>query len=115
MPPANSSGRHSFSSLGTRRWPGFDGPRYSRAVSTRAELIDALLRLPTNERAAAARVLLGSLDEEAPRAEHARAWELEIERRIADVDAGEVEMEDGERALAQLRERAAARSARRTT
>jgi len=87
------------------------------AVSTAAELVDALLRLPADERAAAAQELLDSLADDAPTAgrEHARAWQEEVDRRIAAVDAGEVVMEDGERALAQLRERAAARSARRQT
>lgn len=85
-------------------------------MSTAANL-EALLRLPVAERAEAAQVLLDSLADEAPAAgrEHARAWQEEIDRRIAAVEAGDVVMEDGERALAQLRERAAARSARRRT
>ncbi len=73
--------------------------------------------MPVADRAAAARRLLESLDDAMPAPrdeEHALAWRAELERRVAEVDQDGAVMEDGERALAQLRERAAARSARRT-
>lgn len=85
-------------------------------VSTSSAL-EALLRMPVADRAAAARRLLESLDDgpPVPRDEaHALAWRAELERRVAEVDQDGAVMEDGERALAQVRERAAARSARRT-
>lgn len=72
--------------------------------------------MPAADRAAAARRLIESLDDATPAQvddEHAQAWRAELERRVAEVDQNDAVMEDGERALARLRERAAMRSARR--
>lgn len=51
------------------------------------EIIDAVLRLPLDERARVAREILRSLDEGSD-ADADAAWLLEIERRMADFDQG---------------------------
>jgi putative addiction module component (TIGR02574 family) len=56
------------------------------------EHVRALLKLPAEDRARAARQLLDSLDDdvEGPRPE--QAWAVEIERRLSRIDAGEAKL-----------------------
>ncbi len=63
------------------------------------------LRLPTQDRAALAQVLLHSLDEQPADdpTEVRRAWEAEVERRVDDVLSGRMEEVPAEEALARLR------------
>ena len=58
------------------------------------------LKLTAGERAAFAQLLLASLDEDA---EIEDAWAAEIERRIADVESGAVQVIPISEALAQVR------------
>jgi putative addiction module component (TIGR02574 family) len=58
------------------------------------------LKLTAGERAAFARFLLASLDEDV---ELEDAWALEVERRIADVESGAVHPIPMEEALAHVR------------
>jgi putative addiction module component (TIGR02574 family) len=58
------------------------------------------LKLTSSERAAFAQLLLASLDEDA---EIEEAWAAEVERRIADVESGAVQVIPISEALAQLR------------
>ena len=58
------------------------------------------LKLTSGERAAFAQVLLASLDEDA---EIEEAWASEVERRIADVESGAVQVIPIAEALAQVR------------
>ena len=72
-------------------------------MATRAEEIRAeALRLPIHERARLAEELIGSLDEDS---ELDIAWAEEVERRMADVRAGAVELLDGDEVLRRLRTR----------
>jgi putative addiction module component (TIGR02574 family) len=54
------------------------------------ELFDEAVRLPQNDRATLAGLLIESLDP-APEADIEAAWSREIARRVADLDAGRVE------------------------
>lgn len=56
------------------------------------------LKLTSGERAAFAQLLLASLDEDA---EIEEAWAVEVERRIADVESGAVQVIPMSEALAQ--------------
>jgi putative addiction module component (TIGR02574 family) len=58
------------------------------------------LKLTSSERAAFAQLLLASLDEDA---EIEEAWAAEVERRIADVESGAVQVIPISEALAQVR------------
>ena len=58
------------------------------------------LKLTSGERAAFAQLLLASLDEDS---EIEDAWAAEIERRIADVESGAVQVIPISEALAQVR------------
>ena len=58
------------------------------------------LKLTSGERAAFAQLLLASLDEDA---EIEEAWAAEVERRIADVESGRVQVIPIADALAQVR------------
>lgn len=58
------------------------------------------LKLPSGERAAFAQLLLASLDEDA---ELEEAWATEVERRIADIESGAVQVIPISEALAQVR------------
>ena len=58
------------------------------------------LKLTSGERAAFAQLLLASLDEDA---EIEEAWAVEVERRIADVENGAVQVIPISEALAQAR------------
>ena len=65
------------------------------------EVLEAeALKLTLGERAAFAQLLLASLDEDA---EIEEAWAAEVERRIADVESGRVEVIPVSDALAQVR------------
>ena len=58
------------------------------------------LKLTSSERAAFAQLLLASLDEDA---EIEEAWATEVERRIADVESGVIQVIPISEALAQVR------------
>ena len=65
------------------------------------EMLEAeALKLTSGERAAFAQLLLASLDEDA---EIEDAWATEVERRIAEVESGAVQVVPIAEALAQVR------------
>jgi len=65
------------------------------------------LELPSEERAQLAKTLLVSLDDDPgdDPAEVERAWELEIRRRLAELEAGTAELIPAEEVFAELRAR----------
>jgi len=63
-------------------------------------LEDEALKLTSGERAAFAQLLLASLDEDA---EIEEAWAAEVERRIAEIENGDVQLIPIVDALAQVR------------
>ena len=70
-------------------------------METRLEILEAeALKLTSGERAALAQRLLASLDEDA---EIENEWADEVERRIADVESGAVQLIPIAEALAQVR------------
>ena len=70
-------------------------------MGNRLEVLEAeALTLTPGERAAFAQMLLASLDEDT---EIEDAWAIEVERRIAEVEAGSVQVIPIEDALAQAR------------
>lgn len=70
-------------------------------MGNQLELLEAeALKLTTGERAALAQVLLASLDEDA---EIEEAWATEIERRIADIKSGAVQVIPIADVIAQVR------------
>ena len=70
-------------------------------MGNRLEVLEAeALTLTPGERAAFAQLLLASLDEDA---EIDDAWAIEVERRIAEVEAGSVQVIPIAEALAQAR------------
>jgi putative addiction module component (TIGR02574 family) len=71
------------------------------------DLLTQLLALPTGERARLAESLIASLDED-PEVE--AAWAVEVERRVAELDAGAVEPVPAEEAFRRARERLQGRS-----
>jgi putative addiction module component (TIGR02574 family) len=75
-------------------------------------MLSEALRLPAEERAKLALELLRSLDDE-PEPGAAEAWDAEIERRGAEVDAGTADTMSLEEYQAHIRERRAAYGARR--
>ena len=74
-------------------------------------MLSQALRLPVEERAKLALELLRSLDDE-PEPGAAEAWDAEIERRGAEVDAGTADTISLEEYQAHIRERRAARARR---
>jgi putative addiction module component (TIGR02574 family) len=66
---------------------------------TRDQLEVAVLSLPRDERARLAEALISSLDEDA---EISLAWREEIQRRLAEVEAGTVDMIPLEHVLTEL-------------
>lgn len=64
------------------------------------EVESAALQLPRPDRARLAERLIASLDEED---EIEQAWAAEIERRVREVDSGEVELIPGEQVMADMR------------
>jgi putative addiction module component (TIGR02574 family) len=72
-------------------------------MSTRADtILGTALALPPDERAWLAAELIASLDE-GENAEIEAAWAAEIERRIAEVEAGEAETVSWEEARTRIR------------
>jgi putative addiction module component (TIGR02574 family) len=70
-------------------------------MTTPLETLEAeAMKLSSGERAAFAQILLASLDEDA---EIEDAWALEVERRIADVESGAVQVISINEAIAQVR------------
>lgn len=70
-------------------------------METQLEMLEAeALKLTSGERAAFAQLLLASLDEDA---EIEEAWAAEVERRIADVENGTVQVIPIAEALAHVR------------
>jgi len=70
-------------------------------MGNQLEMLEAeALKLTTGERAAFAQLLLASLDEDA---EIEEAWAGEVERRIAEVENGTVQVIPIAEALAQVR------------
>ena len=70
-------------------------------LQTQLEILEAeALKLTPGERAALAQRLLASLDEDA---EIEEAWAAEVERRIADVESGTVQLIPIAGALARVR------------
>lgn len=63
------------------------------------------LSLPSHERARLAQRLLDSLDDSCDEdsSEIKRAWEQEIQRRVAEIDAGTAELIPAEQVFAELR------------
>jgi len=75
-------------------------------------MLTEMLRLPAEERTRLALELLRSLDDGEPDANAASAWDAEIERRGAEVDAGTAETMTLDEYRAHVRARRAARAAR---
>jgi putative addiction module component (TIGR02574 family) len=76
-----------------------------------ADVLTEILQLPAEERARLALELLRSLDGD-PDADAAAAWEVEIDRRGAEVDAGTADSMTLDEYRAHLRARRAARAVR---
>ena len=77
-------------------------------METQLELLEAqALKLTTSERAHLAERLIASLDEDG---ESEEAWAAEVERRIAEIEDGHVQMIPAEEALARARESTTSRS-----
>jgi putative addiction module component (TIGR02574 family) len=76
-----------------------------------ADLLAEILRLPVEERAKVALEVLRSLDGE-PESGAAAAWDAEIERRGAEVDAGTAETMTLDEYRAHVRRRRATRAPR---
>lgn len=74
-------------------------------------MLSEALRLPAEERAKLALELLRSLDDE-PEPGTVEAWDAEIERRGAEVDAGTADTISLQEYQAHIRERRAARTRR---
>jgi putative addiction module component (TIGR02574 family) len=72
------------------------------AMETQLEILEAqALKLTTSERAQLAEPLIASLDEDG---EIEAAWAAEVERRIAEIEGGHVQMIPAEEAIARARE-----------
>jgi putative addiction module component (TIGR02574 family) len=72
------------------------------AMETQLEILEAqALKLTTSERAQLAERLIASLDEDG---EIEAAWAAEVERRIAEIEGGHVQMIPAEEAIARARE-----------
>jgi hypothetical protein len=82
-------------------------------MSTRAQLVEELLKFPAVDRAEAARALLESLDDEDPSDDPASAWADEIGSRLRQMDDGTVTLEEGSAAMRGIRQRARERLERR--
>ncbi|MBK9266136.1 MAG: addiction module protein [Polyangiaceae bacterium] len=72
---------------------------------TRALLRSTALALPPHERAALAAELLESLDNVENEQDVAAAWDAEIERRIVQIERGEVETIPAEQVMRRLGKR----------
>jgi putative addiction module component (TIGR02574 family) len=69
-----------------------------------AELKKQAAQLSESERAELALSLVQSLDGP-PDADVDKAWQLEVERRVAEVERGEIELVPGDEVFARLRRR----------
>ncbi len=70
-------------------------------MTTQIEMLEAeVLRLPAAERALLVQALVASLDEDASVEE---AWAEEVDRRLAQIESGEVQLIPGREALAKLK------------
>ena len=67
------------------------------------ELVYQALTLPTAARAALAGLLIRSLDEE-PEVDAEEEWRIEVERRLAEIDAGAVAHVPWQEARRQIRD-----------
>ena len=71
-------------------------------METQLEILEAqALKLTTSERAPLAERLIASLDEDA---ETEEAWAVEVERRVAEIESGRVQMIPSDEAIARARE-----------
>ena len=75
------------------------------------DILADILRLPAEERARLALELIRSLDAK-PNGDASQAWDVEIERRGAEVDAGASDTMSLDEYRAHVRERRAARAKR---
>ncbi len=66
------------------------------------DVLGEALKLPAEERAALARQLISSLEDDEPAEDVERAWALEIEGRVADLDAGRVSLVPWDEARARI-------------
>jgi putative addiction module component (TIGR02574 family) len=66
------------------------------------DVLGEALKLPAEERAALAAHLIASLEASEPAEEVERAWADEIQRRVAALDAGNVELIPWEQARARI-------------
>jgi len=67
-------------------------------------VLEEALKLTANERAEVAEQLLASLDE-VPDNDVDQAWQEEIQRRLQQVERGEVELIDSDTVMAELRKK----------
>ena len=67
-------------------------------------IVEQALKLSPTERAEVAEQLLVSLDE-VPDTDIEQAWQEEIQRRIQQIDRGEVELIDSDTVMAELRKK----------
>lgn len=72
-------------------------------TQTHQDLLSAALAMPAEVRAEIAERLLDSLEEE--RAAIDAAWAAEAERRVQQLDRGEVQLLDGDKVMAKLQGR----------
>ncbi len=70
-----------------------------------SDVFSKALALPSKDRAALARQLLESLDTEQPDANWESAWAQELDRRIAVVESGNVEMRDWRDVIANIEQK----------
>jgi putative addiction module component (TIGR02574 family) len=67
-------------------------------------LLEEALKLTAYERAEVAEQLIASLDE-VPDTDVEQAWQEEIQRRLQQIDRGEVELIDSDTVMAELRKK----------
>jgi putative addiction module component (TIGR02574 family) len=67
-------------------------------------IVDQALKLSLTERAAVAEQLLASLDE-ALDSDVEKAWQEEIQKRLEQIERGEVELIDSDTVMAELRKK----------
>jgi putative addiction module component (TIGR02574 family) len=72
-------------------------------MSLQTELISQVLHLPADDRAELARQIILSLDEPAQDADAEIAWEAEIERRLGQIDRGEVTLLEWRESIERIR------------
>ena len=72
-------------------------------MSLQADLISRVMDLPADERAELARKIIVSLDANGANADVEKAWEAEVERRLGQVDRGEVALTDWRESIERIR------------